>query len=82
MTLIEKAIEMKEDEIYEKLFAECTGELTDQKMHKIKSLVNQLSYATREEIMKCYCPSEFDLMPECSCDFICVECWNKEYKDD
>lgn len=82
MTLIEKAIEMKEREIYEKLFEECAGEITDQKIHKIKSLINQLGYVNEEEIRQCYCPSDFDLMPECACDLACKECWNKEYKDD
>lgn len=81
MTFIEKAIEMKQREICEKLFEEGTGELTDEKLHKIKSLVMQYSHVTEEEIKRCYCPSDFDLMPECECLLNCKECWYQEYKE-
>lgn len=78
---MEVAIKKKEREIYEKMFKDCTGELTDDKMEKLKQYVTQLQNVNDNEFIKCYCPSDFDLMPECACLMNCKECWYQEYKE-
>lgn len=42
MTFMEVAINKKEREIYERMAENCTGELTDDKMEKLKKYVSQL----------------------------------------
>lgn len=78
---MEVAIKKKEREIYEKMFEECTGELTDEKMEKLNNYVKQLQYVNDSEFFRCYCPSDFDLMPECECPINCKYCWYQEYKE-